>query len=432
MLKHRKSAVKNAKRLKGDTYGTSRNLFIMEIVAASVMGDLSGGFFLSGYFAHIGMSQSMNGIIAALPMVTTIFQPVGALVASRSGNLKSNVVVFALIQRFSYSILYAIPLILSRSAWIPFTVAVFLAGSITSALITPLSTDWLMQITPREIRAAYFSKREMVLVGTGALISLLMGLIMNFFSISGQFEKSYTYLVAGMSFFAVINVICLISIKKPPKSEIVFSGIKELLLPLKDKTFRRVIILVCVYIFGVRFATPFWSVYQISNLRLSYRYLTILMVASSLGRVIFLRLWFNLKGETRWSSLTVLSLVSIASSHFLNAFITAENALWLLPASTLFGLPGWACVGMAVLNFEYDNIAGDSALSIGMLSVVTGTSGFTATLLGGALLSGIEASAPVMFGRMISGQQIQMLISAVIISAAAILIFRLGKRAKIV
>lgn len=128
----------------------------------------------------------------------------------------------------------------------------------------------------------------------------------------------------------------------------------------------------------------------------------------------------------------VFSLLSIASSHFLNAFITAGNALWLQPIATLFGLPGWACIGMAVLNFEYDNIAADSALSIGVLSVVSGTSGFTATLLGGALLSGIESSAPVMFGLVISGQQIQMLISALIISVAAILILRLGKQAKIV
>jgi hypothetical protein len=405
-------------------YEKSRNLFIVEIVCASVIGTLVSGVLLSGYLDYIGMSQKLNGIISAIPVIAMVFQPMGAMLGERTGNCKRFVITFAVVQRLLFATLYCLPIFLGAEIRVATLVLIFGCAHSFAALITPSATNWVMRITPEEERQRYFGRREIALVVTGAMMTLIMGFTIQYFTQAGSPERGYMILSGALLLFACVNIFCLVSIKAPPVSGAVpHKAGNTLLFPLRDVFFRRVIFGVCLYEFGTKCAIPFWNIHALNDLKLSYGYLTVLSVLVSFAKVCTLNLWTRKHRLRNWSQICVSAILAIAASHLLNAFAWDSIAKWYLPIPSFVGMVGWAFIGMGMLNFEYDNIGQtNQATYLGVVAVMSGVSGFAGTLLGGTIMDLADLWQLSIGGKIIMGQQLQMVFSFFILVCAALYI----------
>lgn len=414
--------MKEGMRMGRDAQSKSRDLFIVEVVCATVIGNLVGGVLLSGYLDHIGLSPKLNGIISAIPVAATVFQPLGAMLGQRSGNCKRFVVTFAVVQRLLFAGFYCIPLLLGVDVRAATAVLIFGCANGFAAFMTPSATNWLMDLTPGDLRQGYFSRREIALVATGAVMNLLMGFLIQYFTGAGAARQGYFILSCVLLLFAGINIFCLLSIQAPPSAPSAAARPPRdiLLKPLRDRRFRPVILAICLYEFGAQCALPFWNIHTLSNLKLSYVYLTVLGVAVSLGKVFTLKLWMRLGGRRVWSQVCVFAFAAIGLSHLLNALAWEGMAVWYMLIPSAAGTLGWALVGMGTLNFEYDNVEGeDQAIYIGVVAVAAGVVGFLGTLLGGVIMDLVDAWGPVVAGRPVAGQQVQMVLSCILLLCAA-------------
>ena len=128
----------------------------------------------------------------------------------------------------------------------------------------------------------------------------------------------------------------------------------------------------------------------------------------------------RLGGRRVWSQVCVFAFAAIGLSHLLNALAWEGMAVWYMLIPSAAGTLGWALVGMGTLNFEYDNVEGeDQAIYIGVVAVAAGVVGFLGTLLGGVIMDLVDAWGPVVAGRPVAGQQVQMVLSCILLLCAA-------------
>jgi hypothetical protein len=171
---------------------------------------------------------------------------------------------------------------------------------------------------------------------------------------------------------------------------------------------------------------------MLNDLKLSYGYLTVLAVVVSFAKVVTLKLWTQRRHEYNWSQICVFAILSIGVSHFLNAFALDNIAVWYLPVAQLVGMVGWAFIGMGLLNFQYDNINhSNKATYIGVQAVISGVVGFVGTLFGGMIMDLADSLQLTLAGKIIAGQQIQMVSSFVILICAALYIHYQYRRGRI-
>ena len=91
------------------------------------------------------------------------------MLGQRSGNCKRFVVTFAVVQRLLFAGFYCIPLLLGVDVRAATAVLIFGCANGFAAFMTPSATNWLMDLTPGDLRQEYFSRREIALVATAAV-----------------------------------------------------------------------------------------------------------------------------------------------------------------------------------------------------------------------------------------------------------------------
>jgi MFS family permease len=121
----------------------------------------------------------------------------------------------------------------------------------------------------------------------------------------------------------------------------------RLAIPLRDVNFRRFLQFHLGWSFGVYFASPFFAVYMLKDLRLSYTIVTLLTCLTALCNMIGMRFWGRM--IDRYSAKPVNLLGSIAATMF--------PALWLvvplaplgavLPLVHILGGFGWSAVDLS-------------------------------------------------------------------------------------
>lgn len=417
-----------------DGYEKDRRLFLVEVACATAITNLAAGVLLSGYLDYLGVSAKMNGIISAIPVLSTIFQPIGAIFGGQGKRCKWFVSVFAAVNRILFAALYCVPLWLGIDFRAAAAVLFLGAANAIAALITPSATNWLMELTPGELRQKYFSKREIALVGVSAVFSLLLGLAVQMFTGRGVPQTAYFLLAGAIVFLGAADVVCLLAIREAPLCErqIQRATISSLIEPFRAPEFRRVMIVICLYQFGTQIALPFWNIHALSTLHLSYLYLTVLNLSVSLGKMIFLKFWPRFRMEKSWANVCVFAFLTIAISHLLNAAAYEGMASWYLPIPSAVGVVGWALSGIATLNLEYDN-AGEShrAVFLGVSAVTSGIIGFAGTLVGGCLMDLAQNWNLEMCRFPLYGQQLQMVASCLLLVVVAWMLKQMKDTGKI-
>lgn len=371
-------------------YESGRKKFILEGCSGMGVFTLTTGAFIAGFCKHLGASDELNGIIGAIATLTCFTQLFSYMIFEKLNSRKKLTSSLCLIFRLLLGLMFILPLIAIKPSFsISFVIIFYFTAYAIAAFVTPATSAWIVDLVPGESRGGYFAKKDAWSLAFITVLSPVMGLVLDYFRKSDNESVGFMVLGGVVIILACFNFFFMSTAYEPvEKIKKSSANISVLFKVLKDKEFRKVIFLFIFWNIALQIAGPYFAVYMVSDLSLSYSYIMILGVISSVSRVLSVKIWGRIADKKGWNYTTALSIAALGVLHFTWFFVDKRTAIILLPILHLIGGVIWGGISIALFNiqFVYAPEVGKTAY-IGLSAALGGILGFTSTYLGGRILN---------------------------------------------
>lgn len=363
------------------------NVSVAEGALATAMGTLAGGVFLTGFALEMGASRLQIGILAALPVLGNLAQLWGASIIAHTGACKPLCMITSLASRLLWLPILIMPLLLPRDGtgvwWI---IAVF---GLLSALASLGGVGWLVwikELIPAPRRVEFFGRRNFynsalsLALGMASAVCLDWSRAEDVHSLVGFIGVFFVAMACGLVGWALLNTIPAPPRALPDRTSVFqqFTG------PLKDQNFRSLVSFYAVWNLSVHLAQPFFAVYMLQKMHLSFACVTGLATLSSLLGLLANGFWTRLSAQ--YGTRPVVLVATLCDV--------------CVPLCWLFASPGWwplligiHCFGLinAPLTMGPNNFlmrlapAKNSAPYLALFNSLIGSVSATAAICGGAI-----------------------------------------------
>jgi hypothetical protein len=202
---------------------------------------------------------------------------------------------------------------------------------------------------PSRLRGRYFSRRNIVMAAVGMSVPLVASLFIDTWT--AWFTPRA---VGGFLIVFVAGIVCglvalVIQGRMPdtplrPSRGMTFFA--RLALPLRDLNFRRFILFHLCWQWSVNLAAPFFAVYMLKDLDLSYTFVTGLTSLTALANIVGMRFWGQM--TDRFSAKPVSLLGGIVAALLPGLWLaTLVASPWVvLPLVHILGGFGWTALNL--------------------------------------------------------------------------------------
>jgi MFS family permease len=375
-----------------DQIRSSLSASTLDGIFATLFSNLTGGVLLSNFLVELRATPIQIGLLAALPMLANLLQPLGADWADRTTS------------RRHYNLwVYGI----SRLLWLPLgiaiivyswhpdhprqmifaTLAVVLVTHVFGALGSASWLSWLAVLIPRQLRGRYFGFRNSLLSLTSLIVLPLSGVataqwiggtiqgfgvmvvlatIAGLFSLAFQFRiadvnpqnnllntsnsqpenNTTSNLITPPESFNSVDSSILIDIRD--SSPAIYSN------PFQDSRFLLFLLYFSFWAFGVNLSNPFFNLYLLDSLGLNVSWVTLYNSLGAGANLIMLLFWGRLADRIGNRPILLLDgvLVAIIPLFWLGTN-TATLSIWLwFPLLHLIGGGTGAAIDLCINNLQ--------------------------------------------------------------------------------
>ncbi|MSS74940.1 MFS transporter [Candidatus Pacearchaeota archaeon] len=250
-----------------------------------------------------------------------------------------------------------------------------------AALPAPAWFSWMGDLIPKKQRGAYFSKRHKVM-GIASMAIILGGLALDYYQTQGLALSIFGVLFTIAALIRVYSAHLLSTQYEPPynkkKSAIPYS----LWHFLKQNTAtRKFVIYVCLYNLVMYIASPFFPIYLRQDLGLSYTWITLISLASSVFYI--LALPYIGTFSDKYGNLRLFYLSGILYALNPLVWLLFPNP-WILLAVQLVGGIANAAYLIGVTNYLLNTVPShERAIVATYLHILAGVGIFIGSLVGG-------------------------------------------------
>lgn len=300
----------------GEEISKSLNLIILGITFGMAYFTVFNGPSFNAFIRTLGAGDFVYSIIIALPVLGGFIQIFGSLLLDRLGQRKGIFLAFGFVHRLIMIPVALIPVFVPevyKDIRITFIVICLLIGSFSNAMVGISFNSWIGSLIPMEIRGQYFSYRSMISTTSAAVTTLIVGWFLD--RVPGYTGFSIVFIIAAL--FGAADIFCFIWVHDPPlvKSVEKLSIKNMLMVPLRNQNYRRFMLFSVVWAFGVGISSPFNSIYQLEQLKLTFFQISLAtQFASNIMTILFIRKIgklidrFGMKPVQRLACLVVMSL----------------------------------------------------------------------------------------------------------------------------
>ncbi|MCT8003392.1 MFS transporter [Sphingomonas sanguinis] len=367
-------------------------LLIVEACFSGGTAALTSGVILTAFALHLGASNVMVGLLAAMPFLAQLLQLPAIQLVERWRRRKQIAVVTSLIGRTMLAVMAVLAFSSGTTALLLFLAAQMLLCGL-GAVGSCAWNAWMRDLAPQERLGEVFAKRTVWLT----VISLALGLAAALALDRTQAGSTARDMVFGAMFGAgcVTGLISARIVAKmpeplmPPAQGTV--DLRALLSqPLSDPNFRRLLVFVASWQFAINLATPFFTVFIVRQLHFAVSFVLLLSVASQIANILALRLWGRL--SDRFANKSVLAVCAPAYIVAIVAMVGASQlegrtivALWLIALHLIMGAT------IAGVTLSSTNIAlklspkGSATAYVATHAITTALAAGIAPILGGLL-----------------------------------------------
>jgi hypothetical protein len=360
---------------------------------ANTFATLTGGVFLTGFALYLGMNEFMIGLVASMPFLVTVFQLPASYLIERNGRRKEASYWGAALARVIWvpiliAALLPIPSIFNRQLVI--LSLIFL--SYTFASISYVSwLSWMSELVPDGIRGRFFGTRNMLSGAAGMIVMVVFGKLLD--SLKGQFSAGlaigFGATFTSAVFFGIVSLHFLNRISQPEQSSEAgthFSFRKHIALPLKERNFRKLLIFACLWGFSVNFASPFFTLYFLRDLRFSYGFVATLGMISAFADLMGMQLWGRISDKVR--NKAVIQFAGWVAIFLPLAWVSARPQSVVIPVVLhIVGGGFWAGINLCMNNLVLKISSQENRASfLSIYNITGGLGAATGPILGGHVL----------------------------------------------
>lgn len=379
-------------RLRGSVTGSQKALLAQGALSSTFF-SIGTGNFLAGYLLYLGAQPAYCAVVAALPQLGCILQLVSPFLFERLRYRKALICGCCFAFRMGMGVAGLLPFLLSgRNARLGAVFALYLLAFLFAGFVTPGLDQWTMELAPRHRRGRFFAVRNILSALLNSGISLILGWQLDWFAGQGNSGKGYLVLYLCCCLLACADLFLLTRMEEIPCEPMVSMKLDDLMRPLRDKTYRKIMAFLPMWFFAVNFSNAFLSVYMLQGLEMSHTAITLVATVASGAGMAGIWFWGRLADKTSWNRVMIWagSLVGVA---YLCWGMVRPGAHWAA-ALMLQAFLG-ACSGsfsMASTNLQFSCAPRmGRTLYLGVGAAVSNLTGYGAALLGAWMQSGLMA-----------------------------------------
>ncbi len=415
-----------------DEIRTSLKASTVDGVFATLFSNVTGGLLLTNFLLQLGASSTEIGLLASIPMLANLMQPIGAYFSERTTS------------RHYYCLwTYGI----SRSLWVGLAIAIFLVGGSHAAPVslivftlgvTALSyflgalgsapwLSWMAALVPPPLRGRYFGFRNSAANLTNLISVPLLGFVISEWrggSIQGYGIVLMLGIISGLVSLWFQNFMVDVNPQtgqRPPatSADLNLSPSATLLPTIptprfwQDVNFLKFLLYFNLWTFSVCLSAPFFNVYMLSNLALDISQVTLYNSLSAGANLLLLMFWGKL--ADRIGNRPILVGIGIVFAVLPLLWLTIDTnslSIWIwLPLLHLAAGGTAAAIDLCSSNLQlgiapsyhqstYFGVAAASAGISGALGTTAG--GFLAQFGYGGLLGLFALSSVLRLGALLS------------------------------
>lgn len=377
----------------------SRKLSVKEGSIYGLM-DGFGSKYITPFAVEIGATNSQIGLLASLPgMLGNLSQLASTRLMEKTSRKK--IVTFGV---FGQAFMW-LPLILVAWAYFAWGISTTSAAisliviytllSLFGAFSGPAWSSWMNDLVTED-KGAYFGRRNRI-AGFVALICMLVaGAVLDYYKETNHILTGFIILFAIAFIGRTLSGIFFTMHYEPKltyKKGYYFSLV-QFIKRMPFNNFGRFTLFAIAFSFVGSLAGPFFAVYMLKNLGLSYIQYTVIAITASVITLLVMPAWG--KFADRYGTLKSVKISSlIIPLHpllwALSPFVMAYNPILLMPYlmfTEMIAAFGSAGYGLATSNFIYDAVTRERmAICIAYYGILTSIASFIGATIGGTIAS---------------------------------------------
>lgn len=360
-------------RRRGLAISVLEGLFAQSHSALTGLG-VGGNALTFGFALLLGAGDQALGLLAAIPPLSAAAQLVGAAMTPRVAERRPLVVLSSTLSRVLWIGCGLLPLLLGSGDTA--LAGFLLLFALSSGLLNVsgnLWVSWMSDLVPPSLRAGYFALRNNACNVVGICMALGAGLVLDrhFGGVprggSAGVDPALTTLrIQGFLLLftvaAAAGVCCglLLRVQPEPLRERPPGtgqrpGLRDVLIEpfqnaLRAPGFRGFLLFVGLFGFVNGFAAPFWSPYQLEELRLTYATVNGTLVAVQ-GAAVFLALpvWGRI-ARRFGSRIVVVMALTLICTHPLYYLVATPDRWWPMLLDAASSGAAWSGYNLAIFN----------------------------------------------------------------------------------
>ncbi len=375
---------------------------VWEGCSSTVWASLTGNVLLTGFALWLGASPFVIGLLTAIPTFAGLIQVVSSYFSDRLPRRKPLIGFMSVVGRILWLPILLLPFFLPKATSLPLFLALYALSYLLLNIPIPAYTAMMSDLVPPDHRGRYFGRRNMVM----GLVGMAAGLPAAWFldrmlKERGQGEIGFAVLfglgVAG----GIASFYFLMKQPEPPlhpsdteRPKGLQGALAYYKTPFADRNFVRLMTFNVLFGMGQFFAAPFFNVYAIQRLHLTYTSLQLFSTVTALMSLLSMPLWGTLTDKFGNKPLLAIGALGVVPLPIYWALTTPAKpglSLFLIQAINVQGGLFWAGVGLTQFNLLIRSAPSDKTpIYAATMAAVTGLTGGLAPLLGGAMMKALE------------------------------------------
>jgi MFS family permease len=332
--------------------------FVQEGLAAEAMATFTGGTFLVAMAVLLKASNFQIGLLAALPTLTNIFQLLSIWLVQKYKNRRVISVACSFFARVPLFIIGFLPLLFSQGTSISVLIFFLFFHYFFTSVSGASWNSWLKDLVPEKMLGSYFSRKTRLTQILNVTLSLAVAMFIDF--IKSRYPQYELTAYAGMFIIgALTGMLGVYFLARAPEPKTTLEDEKLLDLlskPLKDVNFRNLLTFHSFYAFATSLALPFFVVYMMKTIGLSFAWIIFLGLVAKFGSIFSLKFWGTL--SDKYSNKT---LISICAPTFITCIVSwtfaAMTSNHMLSIALLFVIHLLSGISAAGIDLAINNMA---------------------------------------------------------------------------
>lgn len=375
----------------------SQKVLLAQGALSSTFFSIGTGNFLAGYLLYLGAQPAYCAVVAALPQLGCLMQLISPFLFERMRNRKAFICGCCFAFRMGMGLAGLIPFLLpNQNTRLGAVFVLYLLAFLCAGFVTPGLDQWTMELAPKCRRGQFFAARNIFSALLNSGISLVLGWQLDRFSQQGNSATGYFVLYLCCCLLACVDFLLLSRMDEIPCQPMAVVKLRDLARPLRDKTYRKIMVFLPMWFFAVNFSNAFLSVYMLQGLKMSHTAITLVATVASGAGMVGIWFWGRLADHSSWNRVMIWAGTAVGVAYLCWGLVK-PGSHWAA-ALALQAFLG-ACSGsfsMASSNLQFSCSPREGkTLYLGVGAAVSNLAGYGAALLGASLQSALMISSGI-------------------------------------